>query len=316
MSAFAPSAAGLERSAASYLRDINKFPILEPEAEATLSRRWRKQGDVAAMHKLVTSHLRLVIKLAVGYRGYGLPIDELIAQGNVGMMRAVKRFDPDRGFRLSTYAIWWIRAAMQEYILCNWSLVKMGTTAAQKKLFFNLRRLKRQLRAIDEGDLPVETVMRIAATLRVAEADVVSMNRRLATPDQSLNEPLREDGDGERQDRLLDPSDSQETRLADHDEYEKRRKLLWRALQSLMPREQHIVRERWLREKPASLAELGELHRISQERVRQIEARALGKLQIEVQRTSGLTYREASLREALQRDQHSMWQPERSLSLV
>ena len=270
---------GFNRIAARYMRDVQKFPMLTPESEIALARRWRRQGDVAAMHQLVTSHLRLVAKIAIGHRGYGLPIDELIAQGSVGMMHAVKRFDPDRGFRLATYAMWWIRAAIQEYILHNWSLVKIGTTGAQKKLFFNLRRIKAQLRALDEGDLPAETVARIANSLDVPEADVVSMNQRLGAPDQSLNAPLREEGDGERQDWMVDPTTDQETRLADRDELGKRRRLLSDALHVLQPREQEILRARWLREKPATLADLSERHRISRERVRQIEVRAFDKLQ-------------------------------------
>jgi RNA polymerase sigma-32 factor len=189
-----------------YLQEIRRFPMLTPEEEFTLAKRWREHNDTEAAHKLVTSHLRLVAKIAMGYRGYGLPVSELISEGNVGMMQAVKRFDPDRGFRLATYAMWWIRAAIQEYILHSWSLVKMGTTAAQKKLFFNLRRLKGQMKEIDEGDLPPESVKKIAKTLDVTEDDVVQMNRRLAAPDHSLNAPVRQDGEGEWQDWLVDPS--------------------------------------------------------------------------------------------------------------
>jgi len=273
------TSAGFNRIAARYMRDVQKFPMLTPESEIALAQRWRRQGDVAAMHQLVTSHLRLVAKIAIGHRGYGLPIDELIAQGSVGMIHAVKRFDPDRGFRLATYAMWWIRAAIQEYILHNWSLVKIGTTGAQKKLFFNLRRIKAQLRALDEGDLPAETVARIANSLDVPEADVVSMNQRLGAPDQSLNAPLHEESGGERQDWVVDPTTDQETRLADRDELGKRRRLLSDALHVLQPREQEILRARWLREKPATLADLSERHRISRERVRQIEVRAFDKLQ-------------------------------------
>src|SRR5881397_2134227 len=198
--------AGLNR----YLAEIKKFPILSPEEEYMLAKRWREHGDTEAAAKLVNSHLRLVAKIAMGYRGYGLPVGELISEGNVGMMQAVKRFDPDRGFRLATYAMWWIRAAIQEYILHSWSLVKMGTTAAQKKLFFNLRKLKGQLQAIEEGDLSPENVKKIATELSVSEEDVVNMNRRLAAPDHSLNAPLKIDGDGEWQDWLVDESDSQE----------------------------------------------------------------------------------------------------------
>src|SRR3984885_7154623 len=201
-----------------YLSDIRKFPLLEPQEEFMLAKRWREHGDSKAAHQLVTSHLRLVAKIAMGYRGYGLPVAELISEGNVGMMQAVKRFDPDRGFRLATYAMWWIRASMQEYILHSWSLVKIGTTAAQKKLFFNLRRLKGQLQAIDDGDLQPEQVAKIARVLDVPEQDVVSMNRRLAAPDHSLNAPVRMDSEGEWQDWLVDESESQETSIADHEE--------------------------------------------------------------------------------------------------
>ena len=209
-----------------YLQEIRKFPMLSPEEELALARRWRDDGDERAAHKLVTSHLRLVAKIAMGYRGYGLPVGELISEGNVGMMQAVKRFDPDRGFRLATYAMWWIRAAIQEYILHSWSLVKMGTTAAQKKLFFNLRRLKAQMSALEEGDLQQEQVAKIATTLQVPEQDVVSMNRRLASPDHSLNAPVRMDSEGEWQDWLVDDQESQETELAEREDMSNRRALL------------------------------------------------------------------------------------------
>src|SRR5471032_1263082 len=209
-----------------YLQEIRKFPMLAQNEEFTLAKRWQEHQDTEAAHRLVTSHLRLVAKIAMGYRGYGLPLSELISEGNVGMMQAVKRFDPDRGFRLATYAMWWIRAAIQEYILHSWSLVKIGTTAAQKKLFFNLRKLKGQLQAIDEGDMNPEIVTKIATELDVPEADVVNMNRRLASPDHSLNAPLRSDGDGEWQDWLVDDSDNQEIRLAESEEFGKRKALL------------------------------------------------------------------------------------------
>ena len=209
-----------------YLKEIRRFPMLERQEEYMLAKRWRGHGDREAAHKLVTSHLRLVAKIAMGYRGYGLPLSELISEGNVGMMQAVKRFDPDRGFRLATYAMWWIRAAIQEYILHSWSLVKMGTTAAQKKLFFNLRKLKGQLQAMEEGDLSPENLKKIATELDVPEADVVSMNRRLASPDHSLNAPLRSDSEGEWQDWLVDESESQETRLGERQELGLRRDLL------------------------------------------------------------------------------------------
>ncbi len=262
-----------------YLQDIRKFPMLELNEEYMLAKRWREGDDIESAHRLVTSHLRLVAKIAMGYRGYGLPVSELISEGNVGMMQAVKRFDPERGFRLATYAMWWIRAAIQEYILHSWSLVKMGTTAAQKKLFFNLRKLKGQLQAIDEGDLAPEHVTKIADTLNVPEADVVSMNRRLAAPDHSLNAPLRIDGDGEWQDWLVDETESQEVTLADSEELGKRRELLAVAMEALNERERHILEERRLKESPTTLEELSQVYGISRERVRQIEVRAFEKLQ-------------------------------------
>jgi RNA polymerase sigma-32 factor len=232
-----------------------------------------------AAHKLVTSHLRLVAKIAMGYRGYGLPVGELISEGNVGMMQAVKRFDPDRGFRLATYAMWWIRAAIQEYILHSWSLVKMGTTAAQKKLFFNLRRLKGQMQAIDDGDLQPEQVAKIARVLDVPEQDVVSMNRRLAAPDHSLNAPLKSEGEGEWQDWLVDDVSDQETNLGDRQELGLRRDLLRGAMSHLTERERDILIERRLKEEPTTLEDLSQKYRISRERVRQIEVRAFEKLQ-------------------------------------
>ena len=224
-----------------YLQEIRRFPMLKPEEEYMLAKRWREHGDTEAAHKLVTSHLRLVAKIAMGYRGYGLPLSELISEGNVGMMQAVKRFDPERGFRLATYAMWWIRASIQEYVLHSWSLVKMGTTAAQKKLFFNLRRLKGQLQAIEEGDLSPENVTKIATTLGVPENDVISMNRRLAAPDNSLNAPLRIDGEGEWQDWLVDESSSQEAILADREESDVRLNALKGALGVLNERERRLV---------------------------------------------------------------------------
>ena len=262
-----------------YLQEIRKFPMLAPEEELALSKRWRDQEDQAAAHKLVTSHLRLVAKIAMGYRGYGLPVGELISEGNVGMMQAVKRFDPDRGFRLATYAMWWIRAAIQEYILHSWSLVKMGTTAAQKKLFFNLRRLKGQMQAIEDGDLHPEQVAKIARVLDVPEQDVVSMNRRLAAPDNSLNAPVRADSEGEWQDWLVDDSENQEVVMADREELTGRRALLDVALKTLNERERHILIERRLKDNPTTLEELSQQYNISRERVRQIEVRAFEKLQ-------------------------------------
>ena len=270
---------GPEGNLSRYLQEIRKFPMLTPEEELSLSKRWRDSEDTEAAHKLVTSHLRLVAKIAMGYRGYGLPISELISEGNVGMMQAVKRFDPDRGFRLATYAMWWIRAAIQEYILHSWSLVKMGTTAAQKKLFFNLRRLKGQMQAIEDGDLRPEQVGVIAKALSVSEQDVVNMNRRLAAPDHSLNAPVRADSEGEWQDWLVDDSDSQETMLAEHEEFSGRKALLGEALHTLNERERHILIERRLKEEPATLEDLSQVYNISRERVRQIEVRAFEKLQ-------------------------------------
>jgi RNA polymerase sigma-32 factor len=262
-----------------YLQEIRKFPMLEPEQEFMLAKRWQEHEDPAAAQTLVTSHLRLVAKIAMGYRGYGLPLSELVSEGNVGMMQAVKRFDPDRGFRLATYAMWWIRAAIQEYILHSWSLVKMGTTAAQKKLFFNLRKLKGQLQAIEDGDLPPEIVTTIATKLEVPESDVVNMNRRLASPDHSLNAPLRADGEGEWQDWLVDQEESQEAKLGDRQELGLRRDLLQNAMKTLNDRERHILTERRLRDEPVTLEDLSRKYNISRERVRQIEVRAFEKLQ-------------------------------------
>jgi len=262
-----------------YLQEIRKFPMLEPQEEYMLAKGWREHGEVESAHKLVTSHLRLVAKIAMGYRGYGLPLNELISEGNVGMMQAVKRFEPERGFRLATYAMWWIRAAIQEYILHSWSLVKMGTTAAQKKLFFNLRKMKNQIKAVEEGDLTPEHVTKIATELNVAEDDVVQMNRRLAAPDHSLNAPLRIDGDGEWQDWLVDETASQEIMLAESQELSQRKQLLERALNVLNPRERRILMERRLKEEPTTLEDLSKEYNISRERVRQIEVRAFEKLQ-------------------------------------
>jgi RNA polymerase sigma-32 factor len=268
-----------ELSLSRYLREIQKFPMLTAEEELELVRRWRDDQDVEAAHKLVTSHMRLVVRIATGYRGYGLPVGELISEGNVGMMQAVKRFDPDRGFRLATYAMWWIRAAIQEYVLHSWSLVKMGTTSAQKKLFFNLRRLKSQMRAIDDGDLKPEQVRKIAEMLDVPERDVISMNRRLAAPDHSLNVPVRSDSEGEWQDWLVDEAESQETTIADQQELTRRKALLPSALKTLRERERQILIERRLKDNPITLEELSQQYGISRERVRQIEVHAFKKLQ-------------------------------------
>ncbi|MCP5367961.1 MAG: RNA polymerase sigma factor RpoH [Hyphomicrobiales bacterium] len=262
-----------------YLQKIRRFPMLEARQEFMLAIRWREHGDHEAAHQLVNSHLRLVAKIAMGYRGYGLPLGELISEGNVGMMQAVKRFDPHKGFRLATYAMWWIRAAIQEYILHSWSLVKMGTTAAQKKLFFNLRKLKGEMQAIDDGDLLPEQVTRIADRLRVSETEVVSMNRRLAAPDNSLNAPLRESGEDQWQDWLVDEGDSQETMLAEQEELTRRRGLLADALGALSERERHILAERRLKDDPTTLEDLSQVYGISRERVRQIEVRAFEKVQ-------------------------------------
>ena len=270
---------GAEGSLSSYLQAIRKFPMLNPDEEFMLAKRWREHEDSEAAHRLVTSHLRLVAKIAMGYRGYGLPVSELISEGNVGMMQAVKRFDPDRGFRLATYAMWWIRASIQEYILHSWSLVKMGTTAAQKKLFFNLRKIKGQINALEEGDLHPENVKEIATRLKVSETEVVNMNRRLSASDHSLNAPMRIDGDGEWMDWLEDDAPSQETVLAESEEMEGRRGLLKDALKTLNEREQHILTERRLKEEPSTLEELSQTYDISRERVRQIEVRAFEKLQ-------------------------------------
>ena len=264
---------------ARYLDEIQKFPMLQANEEYMLARRWVEHEDTDAAHQLVTSHLRLVAKIAMGYRGYGLPVAELISEGNIGMMQAVKRFDPERGFRLATYAMWWIRASIQEYILHSWSLVKMGTTAAQKKLFFNLRKLKGQMKAIDEGDLSPENVNEIASRLDVPEHEVMSMNSRLSGPDHSLNAPRSAESDGEWQDWLVDECQDQEQVYADREELNERSKLLLAAMEKLNPREQYIIQKRRLSESAATLEELGSEFGISRERVRQVEAKAFDKLQ-------------------------------------
>ncbi len=262
-----------------YLDQIRRFPMLEPKEEYMLAKRWREHGDRDAAHKLVTSHLRLVAKIAMGYRGYGLPISEVVSEGNVGLMQAVKRFEPDKGFRLATYAMWWIKASIQEYILRSWSLVKMGTTANQKKLFFNLRKAKSKISALQEGDLRPDQVKLIAQRLGVTEQDVVDMNRRLGG-DASLNAPIRDDGDsGEWQDWLADNSESQETVMAEHEELDNRRKALGSALEVLNDRERRIFQARRLADDPVTLEELAEEFGVSRERVRQIEVRAFEKVQ-------------------------------------
>jgi RNA polymerase sigma-32 factor len=281
------SEGGLSR----YLTEIRKFPMLEPSEEFMLAKNWTEHGDREAAHKLVTSHLRLVAKIAMGYRGYGLPISEVVSEGNVGLMQAVKRFDPDKGFRLATYAMWWIKAAIQEYILRSWSLVKMGTTANQKKLFFNLRKAKGQISALDEGDLRPEQVNQIATRLGVTEQDVIDMNRRLGG-DVSLNAPLREEGEGEWQDWLVDESATQETVLANAEEGSNRLAALRDALGVLNPRERRIFEARRLAEDPITLEDLSGEFGVSRERVRQIEVRAFEKVQEAVRKN--LAAREAA----------------------
>jgi RNA polymerase sigma-32 factor len=262
-----------------YLAEIRRFPMLEPQEEFMLAKRWREHGDSNAAHKLVTSHLRLVAKIAMGYRGYGLPIGEVISEGNVGLMQAVKRFEPDKGFRLATYAMWWIRAAIQEYILRSWSLVKMGTTAAQKRLFFNLRKAKSRISALEEGDLKPEQLKQIATQLGVTEQEVTDMNRRLSG-DTSLNSPIRADTEsGEWQDWLVDDRDSQEKVLAETEEFDNRRSALKGALSVLNDRERRIFEARRLADEPVTLEELAAEFGVSRERVRQIEVRAFEKVQ-------------------------------------
>jgi RNA polymerase sigma-32 factor len=267
--------AGLSR----YLSDIRKFPLLSPEDEFMYAKAWKEHGDPEAARQLVTSHLRLVAKIAMGYRGYGLPVSEIVSEGNVGLMQAVKRFDPDKGFRLATYAMWWIRAAIQEYVLRSWSMVKIGTTAAQKKLFFNLRKAKANIGAVEEGDLTPEHAGKLADQLGVAEDDVVQMNRRLSGPDASLNAPLRSESESEWQDWLADDTADQETRLAEREEMGDRRALLADALNTLSERERDIIQARRLQDDPATLEELSQKYGVSRERVRQIEVRAFEKLQ-------------------------------------
>ena len=262
-----------------YLQDIRKFPLLEPEEEYMLAKRWKEHEDPEAAARMVNSHLRLVAKLAMGYRGYGLPLGEVISEGNVGLMQAIKRFEPEKGFRLATYAMWWIKASIQEYILRSWSLVKIGTTAAQKKLFFNLRRMKGEIKALEEGDLKQENLETIATKLKVSEQEVINMNRRMAGPDSSLNAPVRADSEGEWQDWLVDDADNQETVLADQEEMAERRKMLVDAMKVLNDRERQILAARRLQERPKTLEDLSQEYRISRERVRQIEVRAFEKLQ-------------------------------------
>lgn len=275
---------GQQESLSKYIRRIQRYPLLEAEQERDLALRWVEGKDLDAAHQLVNSHLRLVVKIAMGYRGYGLPVDELISQGNVGLMQAIERFDPHRGFRLATYAMWWIRAAMQEYIVHSWSLVKMGTTSEQKKLFFNLRRVKQQIEVLEEGELRPENVSRIATMLNVPETEVLNMNRRLAATDASLNAPLRDEGESEWQDWLVDEGEGQEAKLAASEELSYRRGLLGDALETLSERERDIVSQRHLSDKPVTLEHLSRFYGISRERVRQIEAGALAKLKKSVTR--------------------------------
>jgi RNA polymerase sigma-32 factor len=278
-----PTIAGGSGGLTRYLEEIRRFPMLEPNQEYMLAKRWREHNDTDAAQELITSHLRLVARIAMGYRGYGLPIGEVISEGNVGLMQAVKRFEPDRGFRLATYAMWWIRASIQEYILRSWSLVKMGTTAAQKKLFFNLRRAKSQLQALEEGDLKPEHVKTIARKLGVTEEDVVSMNRRLGG-DASLNAPVRAEADsGEWQDWLVDDTPDQEERLVEAEELGLRKNYLSKALETLNDRERRIFEARRLAEDPVTLEDLSAEFGVSRERIRQIEVRAFEKVQKAVQ---------------------------------
>jgi RNA polymerase sigma-32 factor len=278
MKALATPALSPENGLHKYLAEIRKFPVLEAEEEYMLAKRWAEDGDYDAAHKLVTSHLRLVAKIAMGYRGYGLPVGELIAEGNIGLMQAVKRFDPERGFRLSTYAIWWIKASIQEYVLRSWSLVKMGTSAAQKRLFFNLRKLKRKLEIVTEGDMSNEQVREIAAQLNVHEQDVVDMDRRMSASDQNLNAMVGGDSKQEWIDLLEDHSANQEEVLSDFEELDQKRTLLHTALGELNPRERDIIEKRRLAEDPSTLEDLSRVYNISRERVRQIEMRAMEKL--------------------------------------
>ncbi len=268
------SEGGLSR----YLQEIRQFPMLQPDEEFMLAKRWKEHGDREAAHKLVTSHLRLVAKIAMGYRGYGLPISEVVSEGNVGLMQAVKRFEPDKGFRLATYAMWWIKASIQEFILRSWSLVKMGTTASQKKLFFNLRKVKGQIQALEEGDLRPDQVKEIARRLGVPEEDVVSMNRRLSG-DASLNAPVRAESEGEWQDWLIDDTDTQEDMLVESEEKRMRLDLLTEAMEKLTDRERRVFEARRMQEDPATLEDLSQEFGVSRERIRQIEVRAFEKVQ-------------------------------------
>jgi RNA polymerase sigma-32 factor len=273
-----PAIASGEASLQRYMQEIRQFPMLAPEEEYMLGKRWREHGDTTAAHKLITSHLRLVAKIAMGYRGYGLPIGEVISEGNIGLMQAVKKFEPDRGFKLATYAMWWIKASIQEFILRSWSLVKMGTTANQKKLFFNLRKIKGQIQALEEGDLKPDQVKYIAKRLGVHEEEVISMNRRLGG-DTSLNAPLKSDTESEWQDFLVDDSDNQEDVLVRNEESDLRNGYLREALGKLTERERRVIEARKLQDDPATLEDLSQEFGVSRERIRQIEVRAFEKLQ-------------------------------------
>ena len=268
-----------EGNLSSYMEQIKKFPLLEAKEEYMLAKAWKNQGDVKAAHKLVTSHLRLVAKIASGYRGYGLPLSDLISEGNIGMMHAVKRFEPEKGFRLATYAMWWIKASIQEYILRSWSLVKIGTTAAQKKLFFNLKKIKSKISAIEDGDLTPDQVDKIATELSVPHKEVISMNRRISGSDYSLNSPVSDDSSGEWQDWLEDDTQNQEASFADTEEYLIKKNILSDSLEYLNERERDIISERQLSENPLTLEELSNRYGVSRERIRQIEAKAFEKLQ-------------------------------------
>ena len=268
-----------EGNLSSYMEQIKKFPLLEAKEEYMLAKAWKNQGDVKAAHKLVTSHLRLVAKIASGYRGYGLPLSDLISEGNIGMMHAVKRFEPEKGFRLATYAMWWIKASIQEYILRSWSLVKIGTTAAQKKLFFNLKKIKSKISAIEDGDLTPDQVDKIATELSVPHKEVISMNRRISGSDYSLNSPVTDDSSGEWQDWLEDDTQNQEASFADTEEYLIKKNILSDSLEYLNERERDIISERQLSENPLTLEELSHRYGVSRERIRQIEAKAFEKLQ-------------------------------------
>jgi RNA polymerase sigma-32 factor len=281
-------ALGGDQSLNRYLSEIRKFPVLKPEQEYMLAKRYQEHADPKAAEQLVTSHLRLVSKIAMGYRGYGLPVSELISEGNIGLMQGVKKFDPERGFRLATYAMWWIRASMQEYILRSWSLVKIGTTAAQKKLFFNLRRMKNNLQAFEDGDLNQSALTKIATDLGVSEEEVNNMNRRMSMGgDTSLNVPMREDGDGQWQDWLVDSEPLQDERVAEEQEGNIRHAMLTEAMSGLNEREKHILAERRLVDEPKTLEELSQVYNVSRERVRQIEVRAFEKLQKAMLRIAG-----------------------------